>query len=402
MKPRFSNLCCIRTNRLCCTLLLLALGVGQDMHAQPAAPAAAAGGAGQNGSNTPFRYGRILARPRIAYGYSYSEGILLAPGQPKNTEQWSISPGVTVSLGDRWNLDYSGSSNHNSNSAFRDAWAHSFRFNGSVLGRDWAAQFSQGYTSTVSTLLETGKETAQQTASSTLGIARPISSDLAFQSSLEASFRFVETLPDSYGVSGTQALTYRYSPKVNIGLALMSAYSIAYKGADAVSLGPLMQISWKPGDKLMASFSGGYEHRILVSDAGGESGSPVFSANLSYKPFKFTTVSIAGTRSMSTSVFTNQVSKSRGWTAALEQRLLKHFTVSIDAARSQGNYVMVSPDDETITRSDSQNSFNLRLNTTLLKRGSLSASYGEARNTSSETGFSSSSRQISVQVGYSY
>jgi hypothetical protein len=399
MKTRSCTPCFPRSHRLGCTLFLLVLWAGQEAQAQPAAAGA---GAIQPGSNTPFRFGRIVARPRVTYGYSYNEGVLLAPGQPENTEQWSFSPGIAVALGDRWNLDYSAVSNHNSNSAFRDAWAHSLRFEGTVQGRDWAARFAQNYSSSVSTLIETGKETAQQTASSMVGIARPISSELSFQTSFEGSFRFVETLSDSYGLVTTQALAYRYSPKVDIGLALMSGYSVAYKGADSVSISPQLQLSWKPGDKLGVSLSGGYERRILVSKAGGESNSPVFSSTVSYKLFEFTTLSIAGTRSMSTSVFADQVSKSRSWTASLEQRLLKHFTVSVSAVRSSGDYVSVSPDDETVNRHDSLNSFDLRLSTTLLKRGSVSIAYGEVRNTSSETGFTTSSRQIGVQAGFSY
>jgi uncharacterized protein (PEP-CTERM system associated) len=86
---------------------------------------------------------------------------------------------------------------------------------------------------------------------------------------------------------------------------------------------------------------------------------------------------------------------------SLNQRLLKRFNLSLGAGYHTGKYI-VSAAGFPSGRQDEYYSFNVRLSTTFLKRGTIAASYQFSDNSSNRAGFGYSSSQVGLEVGYRY
>lgn len=364
--------------------------------AQPAAGAAP-------GQASPFTFGKLVLRPHLSYQYSYNDGVQAILGRPDDTEQHTYSPGMLVELGTRWRLDYTATVSRYSNADFRDDVAHAARFDGKILGRDWVMQTDHSYTSTSQTLLETGRQTAQQNVTSNLGFMHPFSPQLGYQGSVNQNLRFVEAFADSYEWGTTHGLNYRFSSRVEFGVGLMSGYVAMPRTADMVLIQPTGSLRWMPSEKTTFSFNGGVENRRLISGSRDEATNPILGSSFQYKPFEATTLSVGATRSTTSSFFAGQITHTRGWTATLQQRILKHLQVSIGKSAQEARYVAVSSlTDEEIRRTDDRDSWDAAVSMAFLRRGSVSLSYQRTRNTSSSEEFSILSRHYGVSVGFAY
>lgn len=351
---------------------------------------------------SPLRYGRIVVLPRITFSYSSNDGVQARPGQPTDTDQYTLSPGFLVKLGDRWSFDYGATYDRYSNGAFKNTVAHDARFSGGLSGPDWSANVSQSYTTTESTMFETGRQTARENVGTSFGYSHTFTPELSYQVNGSQNLSFVEAFSDSYTWGVSQSLVYQVSAQTSVDASLKTNYSAVLKSADMLSVQPFLSLNWKPSAKVTLAVNGGIEHRELLSEAGGDMNNPVYGSSITYKPFEVTTLTASANQEINASLFSDQVSKSNGWSITLEQRLLEHFTFVATNSHQSTEYIEILPSNESVNRSDELEAYSFRLRTTFMQRGTVSLVYSRNRNASDTQGFGVSSREMGFQVGYSF
>jgi hypothetical protein len=188
---------------------------------------------------------------------------------------------------------------------------------------------------------------------------------------------------------------------LDLSAGLGFGYTAIYTLADMIYLRPSVGISWRPTDKLSISLQGVLEERLFYAPRRKWMETPVFTASISYEPTTTTTLTLGANRTVAPSFFASQVVENTSWSASLSQRLLQHLQLSGGVDSQTADYIS-STDSQAIIRSDELHSYNVRLATTFLRRGSLSFSYRYTNNTSNLTGFGISNRQLAGQIGFRY
>lgn len=128
---------------------------------------------------------------------------------------------------------------------------------------------------------------------------------------------------------------------------------------------------------------------------------PIYGASLNYRPLDATEISISGNRQVQPSFFADQVTRTTSWNASLNQRLLEHFLFTAGIGYEHSDYI-AEIGSLPVDRNDNTRTYNLKLSTTLLGRGTIDVFYTHNQNSSSVAGFTFSSSQVGVEVGYRY
>jgi hypothetical protein len=97
----------------------------------------------------------------------------------------------------------------------------------------------------------------------------------------------------------------------------------------------------------------------------------------------------------------NQISESVGFDGDLNQRLLGRLYLDLSGGYQNIKYVN-SGVNPAPSRTDDYYYFNTRLSTTFLKRGTIAVFYQLSKDNSSQSGFSFSSHQYGVEIGFAY
>jgi len=215
--------------------------------------------------------------------------------------------------------------------------------------------------------------------------------------------------------SGNLALNYQLSPKLQIGVNVGGGY-------DETSLSPNITFEsysavfmFKPAIKTTVNLSVGLEE--LSFDAGGvpTSVSPIFSASIAYQLLRHTSISLNAGRSISPSFFSNQVSTVTSVGAGLQQQLTRKLSLSVSGGYGTSSYQSIQPGilpqyylgtptstALQVTRSDITRYVGASLSYAFRPRLRGSVSYSYSKNSSSQSDFTYSSSQYSVQLSYEY
>jgi hypothetical protein len=347
------------------------------------------------------QWGVVSVRPHLSYLLLYGDGIQASLGQPVTTAIQEISPGILLGIGSHWNLDYTPTWTVYSSRAFRDTLDHSATLTGGAGYGDWTFGFSQAYISDSPVLIETGQQTNQQLYSTGLTASGDVGMHMRLDLAINQNIRLADVFSSSREWSTSDFLLYQFTPRLDAGLGFDTGYVNVSKGPDMIYFRPEVRIVWKPADKISISVQGGSERRQFESGGVGAMNNPVYGASLQYKPFESTTLSLGATRDVSASYFADQVTKSTGWSASLQQRLLQQFYLSAIFAHGTTTYV-ATQNDIVAGRDDQNYEFTLRLSTTLLRRGTVAILYQLSHNSSNMAAYGFSSRQIGLELGYRF
>ena len=347
------------------------------------------------------QWGVVSVRPHLFYRLLYGDGIQASLGQPETTAIQELSPGILLGLGTHWNLDYTPSWTVYSNRAFRNTLDHSASLTGGAGYGDWHFGFSQSYVSDNPVLVETGQQTRQDLYATSLTASGHIGPRTLLDLAVSQNVRFADGFAGFREWSTSDFLHYQITSRLDAGIGSEFGYVNMDVGPNMTYVRPEGRITWKPADKIAFTVQGGNERRTFDSGGTGAMTSPVYSASVQYLPVETTTLNFGVNRDLSASYFADEITKSQSWSASLQQRLLQEFY--FNAAFSQGKTTYAATRSGLgVGRDDRNYAVTVRLSTTFLRRGSVAILYQLSHNSSNSSVYAFSSRQVGLELGYSF
>lgn len=317
-----------------------------------------------------------------------SNGLPSGPGASVDTKIFTVSPGLTADIGEHWILSYTPSWVNYSAASLHDSVNQDVKLIGATTLGAWALNFSEGFASSRDILAETAEQTKQHTWATLLAASRRIGNRSSYEGSASLNERYAEKAPDALTWSTQHWLKSQVSPKVNAGLGVDLSY-IDFtddKRANMKSVQYLGQLSWRPTNKLNLSAQGGLENRRSEAAGTGTMRSPTLQISLGYQPFEHTSLTVTDSRGVSNSYFDDTVTKNKGWSVSLSQRLLEKLRLNVSYGDQTSDYTTfggsTAPANSVAGRSDDMKIFNSSLSIQLFQRWTLAAIYHRSKNES--------------------
>ncbi len=379
-------------------------------------PGGAAAGPGLFGPGIPI-WGPIVLHPSLAAAASvvFGSGIETSPGHVTSTSSSTLSSGLLFDIGSHWTLDYFPSYTIYYDSVFQNNFSDGLVLSGSTTYEDWAFYLSQTYATADTPLIETGVQTSQTEYGTSIGAARQLISKLSLNLGVSQDIRIADQFNTVESWTGSSGLNYQFLPQFGMGVSLSGGY-------DDVNIGsslPFEEIqgtmNFRPGKRLSLTLSGGAEDMQFVHPSAPSLITPIFSAALRYQLFPDTSISLAGSRSVSPSYFANQVEVVTSVGGSISQKLSQKLSLSIGAGYSTEpltsieagplpQYFLGNAPTTTLVvdRQDSSSSFSVGLSYAIIPRGSFSVFYSYGENSSSQSNFKYSSSQYGLSLSYSF
>jgi hypothetical protein len=352
-------------------------------------------------AENPLQWGALNVRPHLFYRLLYGDGIQSSPGNQLTTTIHAISPGILFEIGDHWTLDYTPTKTFYSNRAFRDTFDNALQLRGATTFEEWVFGLSGSYVSSTQPLVQTGMQTKQEAWSTTANVGYHMGSRMLLDSSVSHSDQSAEAFTSSREWSTSDWLHYQIAPEWDTALGFAAGTVDVSAGSDMTYTRPQAQIGWRATNKLSFNVQGGLENRKFKSGGASDLSTPTYGASLRFQPVETTTLTFGASRTVSASYFTSQVTRSTGWTASLDQRLLEHLHLAVGIGKQKSSYIAT---DGTVAagRDDDINNFNVRLSTTILRKVSIAALYQNSHNSSNLAGYAFSSSQVGLEIGWRF
>jgi len=353
----------------------------------------------------PFLVGPIVLHPHVSYQFLYANGIQSGPGVAHSSIIQNVSPGLTVALGKNLTLDYTGTWTLYSNPAFQNSYNQSASLQGGYRYGDWVLGLSQTYNRSDSTLIQTAQQTEQETYSTGLTGSYHFNSVLSVDLSANQTFTYynmtTNTFANTQSWSTMDWLNYQFWPRLDASVGVGG-------GFDDVSVGPndtyemyQARVGWRATDKIGFQVHGGMEDLQFLNSGIGDLVTPIYGANIGYKPFQFTALSFDANRAVSTSPFEDEDTESTSLTGSLNQRLLKKLYLNVSGGYSWVTYV-ASSTALAVNRRDQGYTVGVNLSWTFLERGTAALTYQNSENSSTLPGYAFRSDQYGFTLGYRY
>lgn len=352
-------------------------------------------------AGSPFRSGPFVLSPRLSYRHLSADGLPVAGGRRVASEIRTVAPGLALDLGENWSLDYSPRWVSYTARALSDSVEHAARLRGGLSWQDWSFDFAQSYDKTNQALIETAQQTDRETWSTELGAAYALSPKTHLNFSGAVNERYTSIAPRLRTWSLQSSLGYKISDAVSLTLRPDYSYTEIRDEPDYTKTGVLAQLGWRPLDKLAFSFGAGVESIESNSSSALRQSNPVLDFSMSYQPFSVTSLSLAVSRSSSSSYFSARTTDNLRWNLSLSQRLLGRLYLGANYSRQESDYVALQ-NSVTAGRADEVEAWNLSLSTRLLQRLSVSLVWQKSKNSSNLAAFSFSSSQYGIELGYRY
>jgi hypothetical protein len=160
-------------------------------------------------------------------------------------------------------------------------------------------------------------------------------------------------------------------------------------------------LSWKVVERLSLNLTGGWEGRKIDGSGGQVIDSGIYSGSAIYVVREGTTLTASASRDLEVSYSVNDINQTTQMNLGVQQRLLRHFYLSLGAGSEKVAYLAIGDNLSTV-RSDRFTTQTASLSTTLFGRISLTLEYSRARNLSDATGYGFSSTQTGFVASYSY
>lgn len=352
-----------------------------------------------------WQRGPVVVRTHFSYRYLSADGIEAGPGNLRNTVIQSFSPGLRVHLGSYVQAEYSPTWTYYSSKAFRDSFDQTASISGHYADEGWSVGGAQRYESAHGMLVETGRQTHQENHSTSLAAAYQFGLRTSFEASVNRSVRYANAIGDApewttsdwLQYSSSEWVRYRLSPRINVAGGINFGWADVSIGDDMSFFQPQAQLAWQPTRKITLSAQGSVENRVFEGNVRGTLRSPLYSAAFSYAPMGTTRLHFDANRTVSASYFANEITRSRGWSAGLEQRLLGQFYVDASYSTRDTNFLPVRF-ASILRRQDRYESVRVRVSTVLLERNSISVLYHVGRNSSDLSQYDFVSHQYGLEL----
>ncbi|MGH7994726.1 MAG: hypothetical protein ACREFX_00065 [Opitutaceae bacterium] len=356
---------------------------------------------------TPFQFGPIVLRPHLSYSYLNENGLPDQAGTRAGTVLQRFAPGLLADLGPNWSLNYTPTWMDYSNADFHGGVDQIGNLAGAYNPSTWQFQLSQSYSNTSDPEIETGRQTEESSYGTVVSADDSLSDRLAIQTSLQQQISSANVqYPESRNWSTQDGIRLNLSPLSTLSLSGQGGYFEVSGSMDGYNFSPVAGWTVQSADRKWAlDLSGGvqdqvfYQHRRSVNQT-----SPNVHLSVDARPITSTHVQILAGENESFSGLTAQATRNKDWGADWDQRLFTHFDLNVGANRSEIDYESISSAGSAYpSRSDQVNSIHANFGVIgLLKRGSITLIYQTSHDASSVRQYSFSSRELGLQVGYSY
>ncbi len=345
-------------------------------------------------------YGPVNVHANLLYRYMYDQGLRVS-GQQVNTASHTIAPGINMDLGTHWSLAYDPSWTFYQSQGLRNTVSQSVSAQGAEKVADWGVQVSENYTKSTPLLIETAQQTDLRDWSTMVSATHDIGDQFQFQASGGMDARYGSNTPDVRNWSGQLWL----SKAVDSALSLAIGPSYGYED---ISQQPNQQyerysgrIDWQLSEKVKLHLQGGWEDRQILSTVRKTLRNPNVDGSLDYRPFEATSVSFTTSRSTDVSYLSNQITDATRWGVNLSQRLLLRYFLSAGYNHQRNSYTVTSG-PLVVDRVDKNDSYNLRLTTSLFDHWTVAAAFTDNKNASSAQSFGFASKQYSLELNCRY
>ncbi|OGV54766.1 MAG: hypothetical protein A2X49_08160 [Lentisphaerae bacterium GWF2_52_8] len=358
-------------------------------------------------------WGPVNIYPKLFYGLYHGNGIQTAPGQQVKTASHVISPGIFLSLGDHWTLDYAPTKTVYVSEKVRDTFDHSVRLSGGTRYENWIFKIEQTYNSSSSPLRETASQTQRELYATVFRLYNPFSKDMAWESEVHQNFQFLEQSPDvtaapqplqknSREWSTLNWVNYQLWPGANVAIGPgIGHISVDPEGVDMTYERLLARMRWKLTDRVYVVVQGGGENWQFANSPVSDQLNPTYMTMLQYAPVETTWLGLVYEHVMSPSYFEGLVTETSTARVFLQQRLLQKLKVIVGAQYGEIEYK--ASQANAITGTDNFYSVETRLVTPFIGRGTISAMWQFGRNSSTRPGgFGVESSQIGMEVQYQF
>ncbi|HEY5297433.1 MAG TPA: hypothetical protein VIK59_05875 [Verrucomicrobiae bacterium] len=366
-----------------------------------------------SGVNEPFRWGPFIARPHLSYQFLYGTGIQSDPGNQHDTIINTISPGILFDLGRHWSLDYTPTLRFYSDNHFNNEFDNSVNLVGGTTYENWTLGLSQGFSSTSSPQVQTGTQTDQQNYSTTINASDAFNETFSLDISLNQELNYVDNSlgtnisnvnQDTKSWSTTEWLNYSVWSRLNFGIGGTAGYVNSKVGPDQTFEDANGRVNWRATDKISFQLNGGMEFVQFSGADESDLATPIFGASIQYQPFRNTQISLSGSRSVTPSSYyiLDSVVEATSVSLSLNQRLLKKYSLGLNAGYTQTRYTQSIESIQLSNRTDDAETLGAQLSRSLWKRGTIAVTYQYSSNSSTALGFGYSSDQFGVQFSYNY
>jgi hypothetical protein len=340
---------------------------------------------------SPYKIGLIVLHPSLSYGYQNAEGLPSRDGRRIASEIHTVSAGLSADLGEYWSVEYSPTWVNYTARAMRDSFDQDASLTGAIPFRDWELQFSERYTLSSPTLIETGRQTEQETWATSLSTSYSFNPSVQLQVSGGLNERYTDISPDTRTWTTGISVNLVFSPRLSLNLGPGFSYS-------EITATPDM---YNESYKLTFGFNTGMQYNHSKAMAAVDLSNPLLNFSLGYQPFETTSLSFLIAQEVSPSYFGNQVMKGLNWSVSLNQRLLRRFYLNVSYAPVDSKYIAI--DSVTVaSRRDSVETYNASLTTQLFGRLEVSGTFRQTENRSTQRGLSFSSKQYGVRLAFRY
>lgn len=363
-------------------------------------------------NKNPFQYGPVTVHPHVGYSFTYGTGIQSQPGQPQKSAINSVSAGLGLDLGKRWQLGYTASAAFYGDTNFHNNVNHTFSLAGKTSYEDWTFNLSQIVALTSDPIVETAQQTDQQSYATAVGATRDLNNNFSLDLTANQNLRDVQgntsifqgytnTLDSSRDWSTMAWLNYHWAPTLSTAVGMGFGYNSVSSGPDMTYEDFQGRINWQLARKFSLSLNGGAQVRQMLGTGLGSLVNPTFGASLGYHPFPVTSFHLTASRGIGASYFKNNVTVSTSVSVGVSQRLFKKIYLNVDGGYSQTAYQNSSTG--LSGRDDKRSFLSAGLSTSFLKHGTASVHYSKSKNSVKNAfGYSYDSEQIGISLGFGY
>jgi len=350
---------------------------------------------------SPLKWGPITFRPHLDFSVTYGDGLQHRPGVQHTTVAETVSPGMLFELGRQWSLDYTPRLTFYSHKDFKDTLAHDVALRGGVKWDEWKFGVAQTYSLSEDPLIETATQTELEVFGTALTASRPLGSKMLLELGAYQSIRYAKNFNNSKSWSTMNWLNYQFAPRLSVAGGLGFCYDDVSLGSDMYSEQVQARVNARVAEKVNLSVNGGVEFRQFQTGSAGDVVNPIYGASVQYRPLEFTTLTLSGSRRIQPSLFAGQITENTDISIAVNQRLIGMFFLTLS-----GGYAMTDYQDSVgslaTVRSDDGLQFMARLAYSFWKRATASIFYQASDHNSNVPGYTYSSTQIGLNLGYRF
>ncbi len=388
------------TSRVGGTPALGAPGLPDQVGSSLSQATALASGTRPRTAPTALQWGPFDILPHADYRLTYGNGLNARPGVRENTFHHLISPGVTA-VAPHLRLDYTPSLNYYSSSKFKDTTDHRASLAAGITHGDWRFGLSHLFQTSSSPIIETATQTDRTIHSTGLSATYRYSEKLSFDLTASQQIQDSKGLNSSRSWSTMNWVDYHFTDTLFAGLGAGFGYVDVDLGSDMTYEQIQGRLGWRPGPKLSIFLNGGLEIRQFIDAPVEDRLNPLVGLTASYAPWQHTRFTADIDRSVESSLLANQITEATEVTLGVSQRLLGRLNFRLAGGIRSTEYQSTAA-GLAVNRSDDYSFIRTSLGTSWLRRGTVSVFYQHGNNETGANGFSFTTDQYGLQIGYRF